>query len=133
MRLAALLAVAAVFAAGCTTTAQSQTASAATSRDCFRNQDINGWSLIDPHTLRVEITPRRAYALTVQPDARDLNFTESIAIQARGSDDWICTNDVNDIRISAHDTIPRTWWVTKVERLPQPAVMQQPQAAPHGS
>jgi len=136
MRYATLIAFTALFAAACTTTSPGQTASnaAPAARDCFRNQEINGWSLIDPHTVRVQISPRRAYALTVQPNASDLNFSEVIAIRARGSD-WICTNEVSDIRISAHGTIPREWWVTKVERLPQPPVMQQPQQPqpPQGS
>jgi len=129
MRLASLFIATALLAGGCTT-AQSQTASAQpAAHDCFRNQEINGWSLIDPHTVRVQITPRRAYALTVSPDARDLNFSETIAIRSRGSD-WICTSDLNDVRISARDTIPREWWVTKVERLPPPPVMQQPAQPP---
>lgn len=132
MRFKLFLISAALLASACTTTAPGG-ATAAASHDCFRNQDIQGWSVIDDRTLKVTVGASREYALATQPSVSELNFQFAVAIRSRGSD-WICVGRHNDVHIDIRDPIPRTWWVTEVTRLPprsqQPA---QPAQPPQGS
>lgn len=79
----AVLAISAALAlSGCVS------APAPTDRDCFLNRQINGYSVIDNHHVRVSVGANRHYVLTTDWNAHDLEWGEVIAI--RSSSDWIC-------------------------------------------
>lgn len=119
MRTPILLAAAALALLGACATDATQTAAAPGGRDCFRNDDINGWGVIDDHTLRVSVGANRDYALTSRTNVRDLNFDVQVAIETRGASQWICTGALNDVRVTGGGPIPRTYWITEVARIPE--------------
>ncbi|HVZ99958.1 MAG TPA: DUF6491 family protein [Caulobacterales bacterium] len=125
MHLKSFLLLAALFAAGCATTSGSTTAAAGGGRDCFFNSEINGWGVIDPHTLRVDLSPHRQYALSTPTSVSDLDFAQVIAVRTRHGADSICVGRTNDLEVAVGGPIPRTWTVTNVARLPdQPPATQ---------
>jgi hypothetical protein len=87
-----VLAAAALTLAACSTAASdTQTASdAAPAQDCFRNEDIFGYGVIDDHSIDVRARGRH-YIFTTEWDARELDWTQAIAI--RSSTGWICVGN----------------------------------------
>jgi hypothetical protein len=116
MRLIMPLAAALFAIAACATETQIDPGAAPAERDCFHNEDIRSFSLIDDHTIRVEVNHARAYALSTQPSVADLDFQRAIAVRSRGG--WICTGRLNDVRIESGGTIPRTYVVDFITRIP---------------
>lgn len=88
-----LLAAAALTLAACASSAASDTQTASTNapaQDCFRNDDIFGYGVIDDHNIEVRARGRY-YIFTTNWDARSLDWTQAIAI--RSSTGWICTGN----------------------------------------
>lgn len=56
---------------------------------CFRADDINGFSVVDDQTVDVSIGPRNVWRLTLFSPARDIDTAQRIAVEARGSS-WVC-------------------------------------------
>ncbi|MES1199598.1 MAG: DUF6491 family protein [Pseudomonadota bacterium] len=117
MRLQFALLISALALGACTTTPGAST-SAAASRDCFFNHQINGWGVIDPHTLRVDLSPHRQYALSSPISVSDLDFAQVVAIRTRHGADTICVGRTNDVEVTMGGSMPRTWTITNVSRLP---------------
>lgn len=116
-----LFALAAASMAACTPT---QTADGtAEDRDCFRNADIFGYSVVDDHTIRVD-AGARDYLLITNWNARDLDWTTRIAIEARPTG-WICTGSGVGVEIIGGDPV-RRYPVNEVRRAPE-------EPAPSGS
>jgi hypothetical protein len=88
-------------------------------QDCFRNEDIVGWGIIDPSTVRVRINSQRMYALHTQTRARRVRFESEIAVTSRSG--WICTGHDPGLELHVGGSTPRTWVIDRVERLPSPA------------
>jgi hypothetical protein len=85
-------------------------------RDCFRNQDIVGWGLLDDHAIRVRINGSRAYAIRTHMNVRRVRWEQSIALTSRSN--WICTGDGLGVELHTGGETPRTWIVDSVTRLP---------------
>lgn len=85
----ALLAAALVLGA-CTTTQTAQT-TPPTDRDCFNTSAVTGYSYIDENHIGVTVGANRRYTLTTMFNARDLDWTQAIAI--RSTSNWICTGN----------------------------------------
>lgn len=116
-----LLAVAALGLAACATQDQTQAASAPPAdRDCFPASTASGFNYLDERHIVVTAAGRR-YALTTMFNARDLDWTQAIAI--RSTTNWICTGNGLGVEIIGGDP-QRTYPVTAVERLPEPANTQ---------
>ncbi len=59
-------------------------------RACFRAQNVDGFDLIDDQTVEVTTSPRDVYRLTLFAPSPDIDWTQQIAIEARGGS-WICS------------------------------------------
>lgn len=84
-------------------------------RDCFRSSDVDGYTVVNDRTIDVTVGPKRVYRLTLFSRSNDLDFGESIGIEARGSQ-LICSG--LDATIIVPSTIgPRRYPVVEVRRL----------------
>ena len=82
---------------------------------CFRADDINGFSVVDDQTVDVSIGPKNVWRLTLFSPARDLDTTLRIAVEARGSS-WVCQG--MDATVIAPGPIgPERYPVTAVRKL----------------
>jgi hypothetical protein len=98
------------------------TAPAPEGRDCFLNRQINGYSVIDEHHVRVSVGASRSYILTTNWNANDLRWTEVIAIRSTG--DWICTG--SGLGVDVIGGRPRmTYPIVSIEREPEPPAEPQ--------
>ena len=105
--------------AACSTTAAgTATASAAPSgRDCFHARDINGYGVIDDHHVRLTIGASRKYILTTNWDARDLDWSQRIAV--RSPTDWICTGNGLGVEVIGGQPVQH-YPISDVSREPPP-------------
>ena len=86
-------------------------------RDCFANREINGYHVIDDHHVSVSIGPGRAYIFGTTWNARDLHWSEGIAV--RSTSDWICTG--NGLGVEVIGGEPRQHYpITDIARAPPP-------------
>lgn len=120
MRTLLLAAAAAVTLAACSTTTETTTASnaAPANRDCFRNEDIFGYGIVDDHTVSVRAGSRR-YLLTTNWNARDLDWTQSIAIRSTTS--WICTGNGLGVEVIGGEPV-RSYPINSITRAPEEPV-----------
>ncbi|HRE44764.1 MAG TPA: DUF6491 family protein [Terricaulis sp.] len=111
------LAAAALTLAACASTgASEQTASAAApAQDCFRNDDIFGYGVIDNHNIEVRARGRY-YILTTNWNARDLDWTQAIAI--RSPTNWICVGNGLGVEIIGGEPQNR-YSVVSIQRKPE--------------
>lgn len=114
MKLVGMIAAAALLTlAGCASTATENAASAGP-RDCFRADNVSGYSVIDDHNIGVR-AGARSYILTTTWNARDLDWTQAIAI--RSTTDWICTGNGLGVDIIGGNP-ERTFPVSSIARAP---------------
>jgi hypothetical protein len=59
-------------------------------RSCFRAQEINGFNVVDKQTVDVSISQKTVYRLTLFAPSPDINWTQRIGVESRGSS-WICS------------------------------------------
>jgi hypothetical protein len=85
--------------------------------DCFRNESVAGWGLIDSRTVRVRIDSNRSYALTTNRNARALRWETGIVLTSPSG--WICTGAERGVQIHTRGEIPQTYVVDAVARLPR--------------
>jgi len=89
---------------------------AQTARDCFFASTVSGYSVIDNNTVEVRAGSDR-YRLTTLFNARDLDWTQNIAI--RSTTGSICTG--NGIGVEIIGGEPRqTYPVSSIARAPEP-------------
>lgn len=120
-----LLAACSALALGACASAD-QSAATPSDRDCFNSDNVSGYSIVDDHHVKLTVGASREYVLGLDWNARDLDWTEVIAI--RSTTGWICTG--NGLGVSVRGGRPvRTYYVDSIERAPEPP----PEAAPQGS
>ena len=86
-------AAASILLVGCTPQDSGPSAAAgatAAGRQCFRAQDVNGFTPVDRDTVDVQLSSNRVYRLELFADCRDINWSRRIVMRSRGSS-WICT------------------------------------------
>lgn len=96
-------------------------AEAPTGRDCFNADLVSGYSTIDERHVSVSVGANRKYTLTTMFNARDLDWTQAIAL--RSTTGWICTG--NGLGVEIIGGRPRrTYPITEITRAPDdgPAV-----------
>ncbi len=100
--------------AACATTPSSgdQTANAS---DCFRSEQVAGYSVIDNNHIKLSVGASRDYVLTTMWNARDLDWTHAIAI--RSATGRICTGNGLGVELIGGDP-QRTYPVSQVARAP---------------
>jgi|CXWL01.1.fsa_nt_gi hypothetical protein len=102
--------------------------SAAATRDCFRSLDIDGYGVIDDRRVRVSVSPRRDYILTIRRDTRDLDWANTIAIRSGTS--FVCVGNGLGVELVGGDP-PQRYPVVNIERAPQEAPAEsQPSSSP---
>jgi hypothetical protein len=126
-----LAACAALALAACATADQTAGASANAApgdRDCFAASSINGYNVVDDHNVTVRVGASRNYNLALDWNARDLDWSNAIAI--RSTTNFICTGNGLGVRIYGGDPA-RDYFVRDITRLPdrQPAAAQQQQGS----
>ena len=87
-------------------------------RDCFASRSILGYSIIDEHNVKIHVGASRDYILTTNWNARNLDWSEAIAL--RSPTGWICTG--NGLGVDVTGGRPRqTYPITAIARAPEPA------------
>lgn len=94
------------------------TPTGAASNDCFRSEDARGYNMIDDHHIRVNVGASRHYILGTTWNARDLDWTQAIAI--RSATGRICVGNGLGVEIIGGEP-RRTYPVTSVDRAPDDA------------
>lgn len=112
---------AALALSACASTGDTQTASAG-ERDCFFSNSVSGYNIIDDHHIRVSAGASRSYILETNWNARDLDWTQAIAL--RSSTGSICTGNGLGVEVIGGEP-QRTYPITSITR--------EPEAAPQGS
>jgi hypothetical protein len=112
---------------GCATSEQPALDASAGDRDCFATSAINGYNVADDHNVVVRVGASRNYNFSLDWNARDLDWTNAIAIQSDTS--FICTGNGLGVRIIGGDP-RRDYYVREITRVaePQPAAAAQPQS-----
>jgi hypothetical protein len=98
--------------------------------DCFLASSVNGYDLVDNHTVRITVGPTRHYLLATDWDAHELNWTEVLVLRSRGSD-WICTGNGLGVEVRGGRP-PQVYPITSITREPEPPAPNKPPEA-HGS
>lgn len=106
--------------AACATSdgAASQSASG---NDCFNSEQANGFTVIDNTHIGLRVGANRNYVLTTMWNARDLDWTQAIAI--RSATGRICTGNGLGVELIGGDP-RRTYPVVSIERAPEDTAVQ---------
>ena len=111
----AAIAAAALALSACAAT--TETAGAPADRDCFNQNNVTGYTVIDDHNVGVNVGANRRYILTTDWNASDLDWTHAIAL--RSTNNWICTGNGLGVEIIGGEP-RRTYPVSGIARAPDP-------------
>lgn len=118
-----LLALAGLAALTACASAPQHTASApAGQRDCFRSENISGYSVIAERTLRIDVGANRRFALTTESSLRGAERELRLGVQSGSG--FLCEGDALNVRIFAAGPPERFWQVVRIERLPDEAPVE---------
>jgi hypothetical protein len=105
------------------------TTSVSTPRQCFWTRDVNNFAAADDRTVNVRVGANRVYELDLLGPCPDVDWTQRLGIQSRGSDS-ICTG-VDAMIIAPSPIGPQRCAVRTVRRLtPQEVASLPPRARP---
>lgn len=102
-------------AACASTSTSTESQQSASSLDCFRSEQVSGYSVIDDHNVGLSVGASRQYVLTTSWNARDLDWTHAIAI--RSATGRICTGNGLGVSLIGGDP-QRTYPVSQIARAP---------------
>lgn len=100
--------------AACASSDVAQT-DAAPGNDCFRGEEVRGFNVIDNTHIGFRVGANRNYILTTMWNARDLDWTQAIAI--RSSTGRICTGNGLGVELIGGEP-RRTYPIVSIERAP---------------
>jgi hypothetical protein len=101
--------------------AQTGAQQGASTRDCFRSEQVSGYNVIDNTHIGLSVGASREYILTTLWNARDLDWTHAIAI--RSGTGQICTGNGLGVELIGGDP-RRTYPVSEIARAPDDAPVQ---------
>ena len=104
--------------AACATPAGDQAATPAADRDCFNSDNVSGFTYIDENHIGLAVGANRKYVLTTMFNARDLDWSQAIAI--RSTTNWICTGNGLGVDIIGGEP-RRTYPINEIARAPDEA------------
>lgn len=107
-----LIAVAVLGLAAC---ASDGASSANSGRECFSSSSVNGYNVVDDHTIRVNVGASRRYLLTTAWNTRDLNWTQAVALHSPTGQ--ICTGNGVGYELRGGDPV-RPYLLTGIARQP---------------
>jgi hypothetical protein len=125
-RLAAALTVLAI-AASAHAAPSAQGSGKGEGRDCFRAADVDSWAPADYSTVNIKVNFKRYYQLKLAGDCRDIDWSQRIGIEHRGSS-WICSS-LDATLIVPSPIGPRRCPVIDVKRLSPEEVAALPRRA----
>ncbi len=99
--------------AACASSDGAQQSAAATSNDCFRSEEVRGFNVIDNTHIGFRVGANRNYILTTMWNARDLDWTQEIAI--RSGTGRICTGNGLGVELIGGDP-RRNYPIVSIER-----------------
>lgn len=105
--------------AACATTEAGQ--QSASSSDCFRSDQVSGYTVIDNNHIGFNVGASRQYVLRTMWNARDLDWTHAIAI--RSATGRICTGNGLGVELIGGDP-RRTFPVSEITRAPDTNAVQ---------
>jgi hypothetical protein len=116
MKRMGILLAAAFALAACATGETTNSAASAPGgeRDCFRGEDVSGFSVIDDHNIGLRVHGRN-YILTTAWNARDLDWTQAIGI--RSQTNWICTGSGIGVDVIGGEP-QRNYPISQIARAP---------------
>jgi hypothetical protein len=89
--------------------------------DCFRSEQVSGYSVIDNDHIGLSVGASRKYVLTTMFNARDLDWTHAIAL--RSATGRICTGNGLGVQLIGGDP-QRTYPVSEITRAPDDEPVQ---------
>ncbi len=90
---------------------------AASGRECFRSDAVNGFDVLDQETIEVRVGASRRYLLSIAWPAANLDYSQRIAL--RSSTGMICTGNGLGVEIIGGDPI-QSYPVQSIARAPEP-------------
>lgn len=118
------LAVAAILGlAACTPSGQGREAAtaAASPRQCFAVQSVNGFRTLDRDTIQVDVSLRDVYELELFGPCNDVDWANAVGLKTRGGGSFIC--DATDVDVVAPGPIgPQTCRVSSIRKLTESEV-----------
>jgi len=84
-------------------------------RQCFWARDINGFNAVDDRTVNLHVGVKDVYQLDLLSSCPDVDWTEHIAIESRGSS-WICSG-LDAVLIAPSSIGPHRCMVRSVRKL----------------
>jgi hypothetical protein len=109
-----LIALATFAIAGCATDAATETAD----RDCFPARSVNGYEVIDDYHVMVTAGANRNYIMTTLFNARDLDWTQSLALRSQTG--FICTGNGLGVELIGGNQLQQRYPIQSIERAPEP-------------
>ena len=117
-----LLAACAALALTACATANQSASNTPGDRDCFSASSINGYNIVDDHNVTVRVGAGRSYNLRLDWNARDLDWSNAIAIQS--TTNFICTGNGLGTRIIGGEP-RRDYFVREITRVAEPTPAAQ--------
>ena len=118
IKIAAVGITAAMFLAGAPAMAETPPKPAKADQSCFFGNQVSGWNRIDDKTIRVTVSSKRQYDLTLMSPVTGGLFQEHIAIKSSPSN-LICTgNGLGVSVVTGGDIGPSSYPVTKIALAP---------------
>jgi len=118
IKIAAASITAVMFLAGAPAMAEAPPKPAKAGQSCFFGNQVSGWNRINDKTIRVTVSPKRQYDLTLMSPVVGGLFQEQIAIKSSPSN-LICTgNGLGVSVVTGSDIGPSTYPVTKIALAP---------------
>ena len=108
--------------AACASTSSQTTGAAPEGRDCFRNNDITGFSVTGERTMRLDVSTRGRYQLTTATSL--LGARQALQIAVESGPGFICEGDALNVRLIAPGPPRQFWNVVRIERLPDEAPVE---------
>lgn len=108
----------AMFAAVQPASAETLAKPAPEKQSCFFTNQISGWNRVDDKTIRVVVSPKKQYDLTLMSPVTDSRFRDVIGVKSSPSS-VICTgNGLGVTVVTGSDIGPSSYPVTKVALAP---------------
>lgn len=116
MRRMGIIIISALALSACATAPEGEQSAASGARDCFRTEDVSGYTVIDDNHIGISVGASRQYVLRTMFNANDLDWTRAIAL--RSSTGRVCTGNGLGVDIIGGD-MHRTYPVTEITRAPE--------------
>lgn len=116
-----LAAILALWTLAACATGETGSAQSASSNDCFRSEQVRGFSVIDNTHIGLSVGANRDYVLTTMWNARDLDWTQAIAI--RSATGRICVGNGLGVELIGGEP-RRTYPIVSIERAPEDDAVQ---------